>query len=84
MAMSLEHPAWGCVRLSDQLLLAVEKANHTAAGIGHPQRAAGFGEDALRALESLADVANGATVDTEVEYRIAAHLATASGSANAT
>ena len=49
--------------LGDQRLLAVGcDAHHAAAGIGRPQRAVAFGQDALRALQVLADGADAGAV----------------------
>ena len=72
------------VRLGDQLLTARRDADHPAAGIGRPERAVRFGEDALRTLQAFADIAERAPVDAKIQNRIPAHFAAASGSANAT
>src|SRR5271157_1962435 len=46
---------------------------YAAPGVGGPERAVAFREDALGAMQILADVLNGGFVDFEIEHGIGGH-----------
>ena len=59
--------------LGDDLLLLAVQPDDAAAGVRHPQGPVGFSEDAFRALEIVADVAEGVCVDAKVQNRVGPH-----------